>query len=85
MFLATKMCGRYPLPIDLALVGIENVGQLERNALFRPLGPERMMTLEAVAASDEERINYYRRGSRGDEIRQLLGGRGARNSGGAVY
>lgn len=47
--------------------------------------PDRMAELEAACASDEERINYYRRGSRGDEIRKLLGGRGQRNSGGAIY
>lgn len=79
----------WSLPIDLAIVGIENVGQLERNvqvaSTFRALSPVQMMALEAAVVSDEERINYYRRGSRGDEIRQLLGGLGARNSGGAVY
>lgn len=79
----------WSLPVDLAIVGIENVAQLERNvqaaSAFRPMSSARMMALEAAVASDEERINYYRLGSRGDEIRQLLGGRGARNSGGAVY
>src|SRR4029077_5494871 len=79
----------WSLPVDLAIVGVENVAQLERNAQlasdFRPLSPSQMMSLEARVASEEERINYYRRDSRGDEIRRLLGGRGARNSGGAVY
>ncbi|HSX22916.1 MAG TPA: aldo/keto reductase [Gaiellaceae bacterium] len=79
----------WSLPVDLAIVGIENVGQLERNAAiasaFSPLGPDRMAALEAACASDEERINYYRTGSRGDEIRQMLGARGPRNSGGAIY
>lgn len=79
----------WSLPVDLAIVGIENVSQLERNvqvaSAFRPISPVQMMSLEAAVASDEERINYYRRGSRGDKIRQLLGGRGMRNSGGAVY
>lgn len=79
----------WSLPIDVAIVGIESVGQLERNvqvaSTFRPMAPAQMRALEAAVTSDEERINYYRRGSRGDEIRQLLGGRGARNSGGMVY
>lgn len=79
----------WSLPVDLAIVGIENVAQLERNvqvaSTFHPMPPTQMMALEAAVASDEERINYYRRNSRGDEIRKLLGGRGERNSGGAVY
>jgi aryl-alcohol dehydrogenase-like predicted oxidoreductase len=79
----------WSLPIDLAIVGIENVGQLERNAQiassFQPMSVDRMMALEDATASDEERINYYRRGSRGDEIRQLRGERGPRTSGGAIY
>lgn len=79
----------WSLPVDLAITGIENIGQLERNAAiastFAPMTPQRMAALEAATASDEERINYYRRGSRGDELRQLLGGRGPRNSGGAIY
>jgi aryl-alcohol dehydrogenase-like predicted oxidoreductase len=79
----------WSLPVDLAIVGIENIGQLERNAAiasaFRPMPPDRMAALEAACATDEERINYYRRDSRGDEIRNLLGGRGPRTSGGAIY
>jgi aryl-alcohol dehydrogenase-like predicted oxidoreductase len=79
----------WSLPIDLAIIGIENVEQLERNvqlaSVFRPMSPERMMSLEAAVLPEEERINYYRRGSRGEEIRRMLGGSGARNSGGAVY
>jgi aryl-alcohol dehydrogenase-like predicted oxidoreductase len=79
----------WSLPIDLTIVGIENIGQLERNAAiasaFQPMTTDRMAALEAAAASNEERINYYRRGSRGDEIRRMQGGRGPRNSGGAIY
>jgi len=79
----------WSLPVDLAIVGIDNVGQLERNAAiasaFRLIAPDRMMALETATASNEERINYYRRGSRGDEIRQMGGGRGPRTSGGAIY
>ena len=79
----------WSLPVDLAIVGIENVGQLERNAAiasaFRPMTPDHMMALEAASATDEERINYYRRGSRGDEIRRSQGRSGPRNSGGAIY
>lgn len=79
----------WSLPIDLAIVGIENLGQLERNAAiasaFQPMSADHMMALEAATGSDEERINYYRRGSRGDELRMMLGGRGPRNSGGAIY
>lgn len=79
----------WSLPTDLAIVGIENLGQLERNAAiasaFTPMAPDRMVALEAACATDEERINYYRRDSRGDEIRTLLGERGPRTSGGAIY
>ncbi len=78
----------WSLPIDLAIVGIENIGQLERNAAlassFRSLSTDRMAALEAAAAPSEERINYYRRGSRGDQIRLLSGAAGPRNSGGAI-
>jgi aryl-alcohol dehydrogenase-like predicted oxidoreductase len=79
----------WSLPVDLAIVGIENIGQLERNAAiasaFQPMAFERMAALEAAVAPDEERINYYRRGSRGDELRTLVDKRsGARNSGGGV-
>ena len=60
----------WSLPIDLAIVGIDNVAQLERNAAiaaaFRPMTPDRMDALEAATAQDEERINFYRRGSRRD-------------------
>lgn len=60
----------WSLPVDLAIVGIDNVAQLERNAAiasaFRPMAPDRMAALEAATASDEERINFYRRGSRRD-------------------
>jgi hypothetical protein len=79
----------WSLPIDLAIVGIENVGQLERNvqlaSAFRAMSPERMRALEMAVAPDEERVNYYRRDSQGDAIRQWFGGRGPRNSGGIVY
>jgi aryl-alcohol dehydrogenase-like predicted oxidoreductase len=79
----------WSLPIDLAITGIEHVGQLERNAAiasaFQPMAPDRMAALEAAVAPDEERINYYRRGSRGDKIRQMHGEGGPRNSGGAIY
>jgi aryl-alcohol dehydrogenase-like predicted oxidoreductase len=58
------------LPIDVAVVGIDNVAQLERNAAiataFRPMAPDRMAALEAATATDEERINFYRRGARRD-------------------
>ena len=78
----------WSLPVDLAIVGIDNLGQLERNAAiataFRPMKPDRMEALEAAVASDEERINYYRRGSRGDVIRQMRGGSGLRSSGGEI-
>jgi aryl-alcohol dehydrogenase-like predicted oxidoreductase len=60
----------WSLPVDLAIVGIDNVTQLERNAAlaaaFRPMAPDRMEALEAATATDEERINFYRRGSRRD-------------------
>ena len=60
----------WSLPIDLAIVGIDNIAQLERNAAlataFRPMAPGRMKALEAATATDEERINFYRRGSRRD-------------------
>jgi len=63
----------WSLPVDLAIVGIDNIAQLERNAAlasaFAPMVPARMRELEAATAKDEERINFYRRGSRGDEIR----------------
>ena len=79
----------WSLPVDLAIVGIENVGQLERNAAiasaFQPMARDRMAALEAAVAPDEERINYYRRGSRGAELRELVDQRsGPRNSGGAI-
>jgi aryl-alcohol dehydrogenase-like predicted oxidoreductase len=79
----------WSLPVDLAVVGIDNVAQLERNAaiasMFQPLAPERLAALEVATAVDEERINFYRRGSRGDQIRfakDLLRGRG---QGGPIY
>ena len=60
----------WSLPVDLAVVGIDNLVQLERNVAlanaFRPMSPDRMTALEAATATDEERINFYRRGSRGD-------------------
>ena len=60
----------WSLPVDLAIVGIDNVAQLERNAAlataFRPMAPDRMAALEAATRTDEERINFYRRGSRRD-------------------
>ena len=60
----------WSLPVDLAIVGIDNVAQLERNAAiaaaYRPMAPDRMAALEDATAQDEERINFYRRGSRGD-------------------
>ncbi len=63
----------WSLPVDLAIVGIDNVAQLERDAqvasAFTPMAPDRMAALEAATAADEERINFYRRGSRGDQIR----------------
>lgn len=71
----------WSLPIDLAIVGIDNVAQLERNAQlasgFSPMGHDRMTQLEAATIRDEERINFYRRGSRGDQVRfvkDLFGG-----------
>lgn len=79
----------WSLPVDLAITGIENLGQLERNAQiassFTPMPSDRMAALEAAVARDEERINYYRRGSRAEEIRQAHGEGGPRNSGGAIY
>ena len=79
----------WSLPVDLAIVGIENIAQLERNAAiataFRPLSPDRMRALEAATIAVEERINYYRRGSRAEEIRERLGEGSFRTSGGAVY
>ena len=72
----------WSLPVDLAVVGIDNVAQLERNAAvaaaFTPMAPDRMAALEQATTRDEERINFYRRGARRD-----LGGPGRR--GGAVY
>jgi hypothetical protein len=63
----------WSLPVDLAIVGIDNIAQLERNAAlaaeFQPMARDRMAALEAATAQDEERINFYRRGSRGDQIR----------------
>ena len=63
----------WSLPVDLAVVGIDSVEQLERNAAvaaaFTPMAPDRMRALEAATARDEERINFYRRGSRGSQIR----------------
>jgi aryl-alcohol dehydrogenase-like predicted oxidoreductase len=60
------------LPVDVAVVGIDNVAQLERNAevvsAFRPLPDEHMNALEDAVATDEERINFYRRGSRGKDL-----------------
>ena len=60
----------WSLPVDLAIVGIDNVAQLERNAAlataFRPMPAARMHALEAATVTDEERINFYRRGSRSD-------------------
>ena len=60
----------WSLPVDLAIVGIDNIAQLERNAAlataFRPMAPDRMAALEAATRTDEERINFYRRGSRRD-------------------
>lgn len=56
-------------PVDVAVVGVDNLAQLERNAeivsAFHPMSDECMDTLEAATAADEEQINYYRRGSRG--------------------
>ena len=70
------------LPVDLAVVGIDNLAQLERNAAvasaFRPMAPQQMRALEAATAPDEERINFYRRGSRGHEIREATGPRTAK-------
>ena len=63
----------WSLPVDLAVVGIDNIAQLERNAAvaaaFQPMPPARMRELETATAVHEERINFYRRGSRGSEIR----------------
>jgi aryl-alcohol dehydrogenase-like predicted oxidoreductase len=77
----------WSLPVDLAIVGIDNVAQLERNAAiaaaFRPMALDRMKALESATAQDEERINFYRRGSRGDEIRSAMN-RG-RGQDGSVY
>ena len=80
------------LPVDVAVVGIDNIAQLERNAAitaaFSPMAPDRMRALEAATAGDEERINFYRRGSRGDQIRfakDLVRGRGHGGPGGPVY
>lgn len=79
----------WSLPIDLAIVGIENVGQLERNAAlasaFQPMTFDRMAALESAVAPEEERINYYRRGSRGDALRASESLTGPRNSGGVIY
>lgn len=61
------------LPVDVAVVGIDNLAQLERNAAvasaFTPMAPERMEALERATARDEERMNFYRRGSRGGQLR----------------
>ena len=77
----------WSLPVDLAIVGIDNIAQLERNAAlaaaFQHMAPDRMKALEAATAQDEERINFYRRGSRGDEIRTAM--KRGRDEDGAVY
>ena len=82
----------WSLPVDLAVVGIDNLAQLERNAAlaaaFRPMAPDRMAALEAATARDEERINFYRRGSRGSQIRSatdLASRRGHGSKNGPVY
>jgi hypothetical protein len=76
----------WSLPVDLAIVGIDNIAQLERNAqiasTFRPMPPDRMKLLETATANDEERINFYRRDSRGHEI---LAATGRRTKEGTVY
>ena len=76
----------WSLPVDLAIVGIDNIAQLERNvqiaSSFRPMSAERMKQLEAATAKDEERINFYRRDSRGNEI---LTASGRRTKEGTVY
>jgi len=51
------------------------------------MAADRMKDLEAATSKDEERINFYRRGSRGRDLRfakDLLRGRGERD-GGPVY
>jgi aryl-alcohol dehydrogenase-like predicted oxidoreductase len=69
----------WSLPVDLAIVGIDDVAQLERDAAiaatFVPMSPDRMNALERATARDEERINFYRRGSRGNQLRDR--GRGS--------
>ena len=76
----------WTLPVDLAIVGIDNVAQLERNAqlasAFKPLPAARMRQLEKATAKDEERINFYRRDSRGHEILMRTG---RRTKEGTVY
>jgi len=76
----------WTLPVDLAIVGIDNIAQLERNAqlatAFKPLPAARMRQLENATAKDEERINFYRRDSRGHEI---LSATGRRIKEGTVY
>jgi len=76
----------WTLPVDLAIVGIDNIAQLERNvqlaSTFKPLPEARMRQLENATAKDEERINFYRRDSRGHEI---LSATGRRTKEGSVY
>lgn len=81
----------WSLPVDLAIVGIDSLAQLERNAAiasaFQPMAPDRMRALEAATARDEERMNFYRRGSRGRDLRFAKDLVAARNPGadGPVY
>ena len=81
----------WSLPVDLAIVGIDNITQLERNAAvasaFTAMPADRMRALEAATARDEERINFYRRGSRGRDLRFAKDLVAAKNpgSGGSVY
>lgn len=68
------------LPVDCAIVGVENLDQLERNAevasAFHPMSADHMDALERATATDEEQINFYRRGSRA---------KAPEGSGGAAY
>jgi aryl-alcohol dehydrogenase-like predicted oxidoreductase len=55
------------LPVDVAVVGVDSLAQLDRDAQvassFLPLSDVQMGALEVATSVDEERINFYRRGS----------------------
>jgi aryl-alcohol dehydrogenase-like predicted oxidoreductase len=58
------------LPVSNVVLGVMGLGQLQRDAqivnAFRPMNRAKMAELEAKTEYDAARINFYRRGGKGD-------------------